>query len=220
MYEMLLGVALYEAAIAEAREDAARREQRKPEEVEVDLSAINFDRSLAHLQKAVAGDAGLWRAAYYAGRIYRAREKSHEAAELFSRAIAAQPRQRGPYIALAELYRRWDYTDEAILVAQQGTQTGLAGGDVSDLWFVLGMAYDDKRHDREAVEAFSKAIEVRRDNLKAQFQRGQTYFRMRDYANAKRDLTDFVKAAGPSFEFQKQESARMLMDIAADAVAH
>jgi Tfp pilus assembly protein PilF len=88
----------------------------------------------------------------------------------------------------------------------------------SDIWYEVGMGYSDKRFHDRAIEAFTKAIEARRDNQKARFQRGQTYFRKGDYANAKRDLEDFSKAGGPSVEFPKQQASKMLIDIAARSV--
>jgi hypothetical protein len=77
------------------------------------------------------------------------------------------------------------------------------------------MAYDDKRLDDKAIDAFSKALEAKRDNHKAKFQRGQAYYRKADYPNAKRDLEEFGKAGGTSVEFAKQQASKMLIDIAA-----
>ena len=87
--------------------------------------------------------------------------------------------------------------------------------EVSDIWYVLGMGYDDKRMDDKAIDAFDKAIESKRDNHKAKFQRGQAYFRKGDYTHAKHDLEDFSKSGGASLEFAKQQASKMLMDIAA-----
>jgi tetratricopeptide (TPR) repeat protein len=85
----------------------------------------------------------------------------------------------------------------------------------SDIYYVVGMGYDDKRLDDKAIDAFTKALESRRDNHKAKFQRGQAYFRKGDFTNAKRDLEEFSKSGGTSVEFAKQQAAKMLMDIAA-----
>jgi tetratricopeptide (TPR) repeat protein len=91
-----------------------------------------------------------------------------------------------------------------------------SGAAQSDVWYELGAGYDDKRLDAKAIEAFTKALDSRRDNEKARFARGQAYFRMGDHAKAKLDLETFAKApALPSF-FQQQAS-RMLMEIAAKA---
>ena len=77
------------------------------------------------------------------------------------------------------------------------------------------MGYEDKANEDKAIEAFTKAIETKKDNHKAKFQRGQAYFRKGDMTNAKRDLEDFRKTGGASLEFAKQQASKMLMDIAA-----
>ena len=212
MYQMWYGISLYETAVMQARAEQAQQQGRRPEDVTPDLTAINFERALQHELTALKLDPGLWRAQYYRGRMERAQGHAHEAADAFARALQLHPREPAPYVALAELYRRWDYTDEAIKVAMQGTQNAI---DLSDLWYVLGMAYDDKRLDARAIEAFTKALDVSPTNAKARFQRGQAYFRSRDRANAKADLEDFLKTAPASLEFAKQQASAMLMDFAA-----
>ena len=219
MYQMWYGVSLYEKAVQLAREEQARKENKKPEEVKPDLGSINFEKPQQHLQKAVELNKDMWRAHYYLGRIYREQDKPKDAATELSAALVANPREAGPYVALAELYRRWDYTDEAKKVAQQGTVNIPGQTEASDIWYVLGMAYDDKQQESEAIDAFTKAIETRKDNHKAKFQRGQAYFRKGDFANAKKDLEEFSKAGGASLEFAKQQATKMLMDIAAKQAA-
>ena len=215
MYQMWYGISLFQKAVHDAREEQAKKLNKKPEEVKPDLSAVNFEKPQQHLQEATKLNNDMWRAHYFLGQIYRETDKSKEAAEEFSKALQANPRESGPYIALGELYRKWDYTDEAIKVASQGTSNIPGSNEVSDIWYVLGMGYDDKRMNDKAIEAFTKAIESRKDNHKAKFQRGQAYFRMNDYTHAKRDLEEFSKSGGASLEFAKQQASKMLMDIAA-----
>lgn len=216
MYNMVYGYSLYNKAIEQAREDQARRENKKPEEVAPDLSVVNFEKAQQYLAKAVELNPDLWRAHYYLGRIYRDTGKSKEAAEELNKALSYGPTDAAPWIALTELYRRWDYTDQAIQVAQQSTAVVPSGDNVySDLWYEVGMGYDDKRLDDKAIEAFTKAIEAKRDHAKAKFQRGQAYFRKGDYTNAKKDLEEFSKQGGASVEFAKQQASKMLLDIAA-----
>ncbi|MDB4956996.1 MAG: Tetratricopeptide 2 repeat protein [Myxococcales bacterium] len=215
MYQMWYGIALYNKAVQVAKEEQAKKLNKKPEEVIPDLSGVNFEKPMQHLQEATKLNNDMWRAHYFLGKIYREVDKPKEAAEELSKALQANPRESGPYVALGELYRRWDYTDEAIKVASQGTNNVPGSNEVSDIWFVLGMGYDDKRANDKAIEAFSKAIESRKDNHKAKFQRGQAYFRMNDTTHAKRDLEEFSKSGGASLEFAKQQASKMLMDIAA-----
>ena len=77
------------------------------------------------------------------------------------------------------------------------------------------MGYDDKKDEDKAIEGFDKAIETKKDNHAAKFQRGQAYFRKGDFVHAKRDLEEFSKSGGASLEFAKQQASKMLMDIAA-----
>lgn len=218
MYQLQYGDYLFEKAVRTAREDQARRENKKPEEVDPDLSAVNFEKPLQHLQEAVKLNNELWRAHYFIGRIYRATGKAKEAAEEMTKALQSGPTEYAPWVALAELYRQWDYTDQAIQVAEAGTMAVPGANEKSDVWYEVGMGYNDKRLDDKAIDAFSKALESKRDNHKAKFQRGQAYFRKGDYANAKKDLEEFSKAGGMSVEFAKQQASKMLIDIAAKSV--
>jgi tetratricopeptide (TPR) repeat protein len=218
MYQLFYGRFLYEKAIHGAREDQARRDNKKPEEVSPDLTNVNFEKPLQHLQEAVKLNNELWRAHYYIGRIYRDTGKSKEAAEELTKALSAGPTEPGPWVALAELYRQWDYTDQAIQIAEGGTTIVPGTNEKSDIWYEVGMGYDDKRLDDKAIDAFSKSIESKKDNHKAKFQRGQAYFRKGDYTNAKRDLEEFSKTGGASVEFAKQQASKMLIDIAAKSV--
>ncbi len=218
MYQLLYGWFLYEKAVQGAREDQARRENKKPNEVTPDLASVNFEKPLQHLREAVKLNNELWRAHYCIGRIYRDTGKSKEAAEELTRALQSAPIEPAPWIALAELYRKWDYPDQAIQVAEAGTLVVPGAGEKSDIWYEVGMGYDDKRLDDKAIDALTKSLESKRDNHKAKFQRGQAYYRKGDYTNAKRDLEEFSKAGGASVEFAKQQAAKMLIEIAAKSV--
>lgn len=215
MYHMVYGYTLYEKAIFTAKEDTARRENKKPEEVTPDLTNVNFEKAMQHLQQAIKLNGELWRAHYYIGRIHRDTGKAKEAAEAFTKALQSAPVDPGPWVALGELYRLWDYTDQAISVVEQGAQVVPGANEKSDIYYVLGMGFDDKGQYDKSIDAFTKALESRRDNHKAKFQRGQAYFRKGDYTNAKRDLEEFSKSGGTSVEFAKQQASKMLMDIAA-----
>ena len=218
MYNMFYGIALFDKAVDDAADAEARKLGKKKEEItDPDLSSVSFEKAQQFLSQAVKLNPELWRAHYFLGKIYRAGDKAKEAAEEFTAAIKDNPREWAPYVALGELYLKWDYVDQAIQVAAQGTMAVPGSNEVSDVWYVLGMGYDAKRMDDKAIDAFSKAIESRRDNHQAVFQRGQVYFRKNDMDNAKKDLEDFSKSSGASLDFAKQQASKMLMDIAAKA---
>ncbi len=214
MYQMWVGVAAYEAAVADARADQARRLGVKPEQVAVDYDGIDFTLALTHLAEAVRLDDALWRAHYYLGRIHRAYDEPRDAAAAFTAAIERNPREAGPYIALGMLYQKWDYTDLAIAVADEGTRD-VTSGDVADIWYVLGTSYDQRQLDDKAIDAFTKALEVRPDHAKSSFQRGQSYFRRGDFVHAKSDLEAFMTANTPGLEVARQQAQSMLFEIAA-----
>jgi tetratricopeptide (TPR) repeat protein len=216
MYAMVLGYCTYELVISEARVAIAKRTGVPLASVSPDLSAVDFSRAEQMLRHAIKLDDMLWRAHYYLGRIARDGGRPNEAAGELTKALASAPVQPGPWIALAELYRKWQHSDHALAVAEQATQF-VQGTPSSDVWYVLGMAHDDLRKDREAITAFTKAIDADAANVKAVFQRGQAYFRMKNLEEAKRDLEAFVasSSASTSLAFAKQQANKMLLDIAA-----
>ncbi len=214
MYQMMYGIALFDKEVATAKEDQARKQNKKPEEVDPDLSGLNFEKAAQHLGEAIKLVPDLWRAHYFLGKIYRAQDKAKQAADEFTTAIKANPREHGPYVALSELYLKWDYNDQAIQVASAGTANVVGSTDKSDIFYDLGLAYDEKKMYDKAIEAYTSAIESKKDNHKAKFQRGQAYFRKGDFTNAKKDLEDFSKTGGASLEFDKQMASKDLMDIA------
>ena len=166
------------------------------------------------LEYAVKLNPKLWRAHYYLGRIHRDRGFAKVAAEQLSLAIESGTWNPNPYVALVELYRQWQYTERALAVAMLGT-TYVRGPESSDVWFELGMAYEDTRDHDKAIEAFTKALDAKPGNVKARFQRGQAYFYKKDWAHARPDLEAFMKASGADVEFAKQQASKMLLDLAA-----
>ena len=219
MYQMWYGITLYKRAIENARKEQASRENKKPEEIDPDLTAVNFQKPLQHLQEAVKLNGDLWRAHYYLGCVYRDSDEPKKAAEELSKAISSGPSDPAPWIALGELYRKWDFSKEALEIARQGVEIVPGGNDKSDIYYVLGMAYDDTRSEDKAIEAFTDALEAKSDNHKAKFQRGQALFRKGDFAKAKKDLEEFSKSGGASMEFTKQQAQKMLLDIAAKSAS-
>jgi cytochrome c-type biogenesis protein CcmH/NrfG len=217
-YQMNYGNALYERAVAAVRDDQAKREGKKPAEVTVDLSTVNFETATQHLQEAVKLDKDLWRPHYLLGKIFRDTGKSKEAATELTAALRLGPTEPAPWVALAELYRQWDYTDQAIQIAETGATVVPGVNERSDVWYEVGMGYSDKNLGDRAIEALTKSLDAKHDNQRARFQRGQAYFRKGDYANAKPDLEQFSKAGGASVQFEKQQASKMLIDIAAKSV--
>ena len=173
-------------ALREGRRRRAKRIRRskankKPEEIDPDL----VGRELREGEPGATGGREAQRRTCGARTTTSARSIARPTSRRrppseFREAIKSNPREWGPYVALGELYRKWDYTDQAITVASQGTANVPGSTDQSDIWYVLGMGYEDKANEDKAIEAFTKAIETKKDNHKAKFQRGQAYFRKGD----------------------------------------
>ena len=208
---MFHGVAEYERVVSSAREDLARKVGRAPSEVEPDLAALDFGSAGAPLDRALRLEPHLWRAHYYVAKIARAKDLDREAAEQFAAAIRDNPAQGAPYVALCELLRKWDANREAGEIARLGTTH--ASDHASELYLELGLAYADQRQAGSAIGAFSGALAANPSDAVARFQRGNMYFQQGDYANAKADLEEFMKAPGNGY--QRSQANKMLMTIAA-----
>jgi lipoprotein NlpI len=213
MYQLYYGISLYEAEIQRARQDQARRENKKPDEVALDPGGLKLDAARDALVRATRLSPALWRAHYYLGLVYRDLDDPRRAAEQFNQTIATHPGYRFGYSALIELYRRWDYLDQALALAELGTAT-VPVADAGELWFELGMVHDARRADGKAVEAFSKAIALRPDDLAAKFQRGQILARKGELAAASRDLEEVAKSTDPKLVSEKQVARQLLAQIA------
>jgi tetratricopeptide (TPR) repeat protein len=216
MYHMQHGIAAYNALIAEARKRAGSAAGKDPSTInpeELDLTAANFDPALQSLESSVKLNAELFRAHYYMGRIFRHQDNGAAAAQSFTKAIEANPRFGNSYIALGELYRRWDYTDEALQVLEQGKANVPDDREKPMLLFVLGMAHNDKRDYAKAIEQFTGALENDRNLHLAKYQRGMAYFRLNEFKKAKQDLEEYQKSSKD--EQTKNVASKTLMDIMA-----
>ncbi|HEY0484035.1 MAG TPA: tetratricopeptide repeat protein, partial [Kofleriaceae bacterium] len=205
MYQLYHGIALYEA---ERQRIGALHARGEP--AQNDARPLHAAR--AALAIAVERAPDLWRAHYYLGRVYRDLDDARRAAEQFTLAIKLQPGYRLPYIALCELYRRWDYVDQALAVAMLGT-TRVPPAEAAELWFEVGMAHDARHADDLAIDAFGRAIASGDDAL-PKLQRGQIYLRKGDLGRARRDLEDLMQSVDPRMADVKPLVATLLAQIA------
>jgi tetratricopeptide (TPR) repeat protein len=212
MYQLYDGIARYEAERQQARDDQARKEHKPPEDVTINPSLLRLDAARDALVTATRLAPALWRAHYYLGRVYRDLDDARHAAQQFSRAIKANPGYRFSYIALIELYRRWDYLDQALAVALLGT-THVPAAEAADLWFEAGVAHAARHADDRALDAFTRAIATRPEDADAKLQRGQLYVRKGELDHARRDLEDVVAAAG-ALPDARQLATQLLAQIA------
>ncbi len=212
MYAMVYGYATYEATIHAAKEAAARRDGVSIDHVHPDLATADFRHAEQLLRHAIKREPSLWRAHYYLGRIYRDTERPLEAAKALTEALRFAPSQVAPWIALAELYRKWEYVEQARTVASAGLRYTK---DIADLWYVLGMVADDQGDSARAIDAFTEALAARPGHPQALFQRGQAYARTKQTKLARRDLEAFLAKPGSSASFAIQQANQRLLDLAA-----
>lgn len=200
MYLLVYGVASYEAIVAT-----------KP-----DLATTDFSKPLAAFLRAVQVEPKLWRAHYYIGRIYRDGGYYRAAANAFREAVANGASTTAPFIALAELYRRWGYAKAASEVALLGTAR-FSGTVSADVWYVLGMSYADQRDHKLAIQSFTQALSADPAHAKSMFQRGQSRFVLKDKKAAKADFEEFLKVAtgDASLDFARRQANTMLADLSA-----
>jgi len=213
MYQLYHGITLYEAAYQQARDQQARRDHKKPEDIQVDPAGLKLDTARDALVTAARLVPQLWRAHYYLGRVYRDLDDAKHAAVQFTSTIKMHPSYRFGYVALIELYRRWGYVEQALAVATLGA-TNVPAGEAVELWLEAGLIYDATHAEDKAIEAFGKAISDKPDDAIAKFQRGQIYLRRGDDANARRDLEEVARAADPRAGMVKQLAAQLLAQLA------
>lgn len=165
MYMMWLGASRYESGQkTEAREPLMRAHQLEPK---------------------------MWRPPYYLGRIARDAGHPRAAATYFTQAIENFPLEHGPYVALAELYRRWGLFAEAIKVGSEGMRNCIDGHNL--LGFALGRAYEDAGQRDKAIEALTIASDV--GNWQALLARARVKRAKGDKAGAKRDYEEVLAKA-------------------------
>ena len=195
MYQMWLGVALYEDALARARADQAKRLGESPDRVVAEPRGPAFVEAWQHLQLALAAEPHLWRAQYFAAKIAIANGEPKLGADALLQAIADDPRQQAPYVALENLDLKWDAVDHAIAVGTQGVQLVPSTPEVGAIWFDLGRAYDAKHDRAHAIDAYGHAVDVEPADRRALLQRGLDYAALRDARHARADLEAFIAGA-------------------------
>jgi len=219
MYQLYSGIALYESAHQQARDDRARKDHQRPEDVTAEVTAGQLEAARGPLERAVRIGPELWRAHYYLGRVQRELDADRAAAEQFTLAIKTNPGYRFAYVALVELYRRWGYIDQSLVVATIGA-LHVPAADAGDLWLEIAMAYDAKSSDDKAIAALGKAIECKPGDANAKLQRGRIYVRKGDAVNARRDLEDVLESSDPRADTAKQLAAQMLEQLVGSAAAN
>ncbi len=196
MYHYKLGQALYESWL--------------------EGSGGSLELALTALEKAVELNPRLYRAHWYLGLTYHRKDMPAKAATAWTESAKLDPGFGRPFIDLGKLYLQWDFVPQAIAVLEQGSLGHvLDPQDASDIYYHLGLAYDAQQNWAKAVEAYTNAIDKRKDNTLAKLQRGFSYIKLGEKGKARADLEDYVKAKGsapgevPGLEVQVANDALM-----------
>lgn len=188
MYHYLLGRSLYEAG--------------------------NLSLAETHLERATKINDRLYKAHWYLGRLYNQTDRPQQAAASWTKSSMLSPAFGRPFIELGRLYLRWDKIREAVSVLEQGAIHVKDRADLTDIYYYLGLAHDAQKAWAKAIEAYSKALEVKGDNIEARLQRGFAYANAGDKASARKDLEEFVKQGGGGNTFNVQAANDRLIRLA------
>lgn len=157
-----------------------------------------------HLEKAVELEERLYKGHYYLGLVYAQQGKPKPAAEAWTKAATLNPSFGKAFNQLAKLYIQWEKLDEAISVLQSGLHEAFTPEEESNLHYHLGLAQEKKGKLQEAADAYTKALQARKDNIDARRQRGFVYAELGNKEKAKEDLQAFVDSGGGGNSFQIQ----------------
>lgn len=180
----------------------------------------SLDMAQQHLEQAVEVNPRLFKAHWYLGKVYDHKDQPAQAAQAWTEAAKLDPGFGKPFIDLGKLYLKWDHVPQAIAVLEQGTLGHVMDPkDLTDIYYYLGLAYDAQQNWDKAIDAYTNAVDKRKDNIDAKLQRGFSYARKGDKAKAREDLEDYVKQKGsvpgevPGLEVQAAND--MLMRLTA-----
>jgi superkiller protein 3 len=209
----------YATAVQNNPQDAMYRYRLGHAHFEAEGEGRNLSEAQTNLEEAVKLNDRLYKAWFYLGAVYEARDQPKEAAEAWTRSATLVPSFGKPFNKLGILYIKWDKLDLAIkvlengLVKVNGKYTVVDPVERSDIFYHLGLAYERKNQHDKAIEMYSEALELRTDNIDARRQRGFTYAEKGDKDNAIKDLEAFVKSGGGGNAFQIQAANERLLRL-------
>lgn len=180
----------------------------------------NLSEAQTNLEEAVKLNPKLYKAWFFLGSVYEAQDQPKKAAEAWTKSATLVPSFGKPFNKLGILYIKWDKLDLAIKVLENGL-VKLQGGrynvvdpvERSDIFYHLGLAYERKNQFEKAIEMYTEAINLRKDNIDARRQRGFSYAEAGKKDEAIKDLEAFVKSGGGGNAFQIQAANERLLRL-------
>jgi tetratricopeptide (TPR) repeat protein len=216
MYQMMYGIALYEAEVERFRQERMHRAAGKPGEdgeasegadAAGDAPVLHLDAARAALVRAATIAPTLWRTHSYLGLVYRDLRDPRAAAEELTAALRGNPLDRPSYVALTELYRRAGFTQQALAVAGIGV-TNIPGS--AELWFEVAMSYEALRDGDRAIEALTRGLAVSPESMILKLQRGRLHVARHHNDLARRDLEPLKRLTDPRWAPIKEAAALFL----------
>ncbi|HSR97542.1 MAG TPA: hypothetical protein VLM79_10850 [Kofleriaceae bacterium] len=217
MYQMIYGVALYEAEVERFRQERTNRAASRPgddgddssegADRSADAPVLRLDAARAALVRAATIAPTLWRTHSYLGLVYRDLRDPQAAAEELTAALRANPLDRPSYVALTELYRRAGFAQLALAVAGTGANN-IPGS--AELWFEVAMSYEALKDSERAIEALTKGLAVAPESMILRLQRGRLHVARHHNDLARRDLEPLKRLTDPRWAVIKEAAALFL----------
>jgi tetratricopeptide (TPR) repeat protein len=158
---------------------------------DAEMKLTNWDQAEAELTRALQINPNLFEAEHHLGQVEMHLDKPQSAAQHLTKACQLNARKPGSFIDLTQLYLRWDYVDQALMVMQAAE----ANNEDPDVHLVYGQAYDAKGDYQNAIDEFNKCLADAPDNYQAMFQLGMDYANIGDKQHAIDSLHAFQKQA-------------------------
>ncbi|MFH0903060.1 MAG: tetratricopeptide repeat protein [Pseudomonadota bacterium] len=166
------------------------------------LEVDKVDLARAELEKALELNKRLYKAHYFLGQVHQRQDRPREAALSWTESCRLNPGFGKSFYLLGALYYSWDYLQESVQVLVQGAQYARDPGEQSNIYYQLGLAYDDLKQFDKAVDAYANAIEAKKDNLEAKHGLGIAYAKKGDKAQAIKVLDEFTRMVGSDARYR------------------
>lgn len=169
-----------------------------------------------HFEKATELNPKNFKALFFLGKVYAARGKVKEAAEVWTRSASIAPSNFSrSFDELAQLYIRWDFLDEAVAVLNTGVERVTGAKEKAALYFHMGLAQQKQGKPEAAIDSYSKALSAHAGNKNARLQRGMVYAKLKEKEKAIADLEAFVNGGGNGDAYYKAAANQRLFEMMA-----
>ena len=181
-----------------------------------------YDMSRSELERTIALEKNYYMAHWLLGRIDYRDEKVKEAAEQWTEACRLDPHFGKPFFDLGKLYYEWGDMSRAVTVLEQGAQYVKDPEDLTNISYMLGLAYDQLGQFDKSAKAYEAALEAKKDNMEARLQLGLAYYNKGDFKQAQKYLDEFVRlgGGGNSFNISAANDRLSKMMVAPNIVPH